>query len=438
MLHVGKGLYLYGVKQTISDNVKKRLDEYFKKESDLYGRYISVLSGSISLLDKHCDKTDDFRIELYNAALKMCLSLDAIYKIGETAESIDKKFLRIIHSYMNKFKSPDYLENITHINATINDMIKDNKQMYSGETTYSFRNGVKILKKDKISPQEATESIILMLYARDYFNIKSILTLRNYLFNSQIANAYIGVGKLNKNPGNDFMGLLFSDYVLIDSIFPLYRLVATDVKFLCAEHPLEKNNELIRENFDYICMIIYVRYITSILLFIIECDISDYLEKEEIDKILLEMYRKFSLIILSAVYRSLSMLEFTMFSNLEILNDICVYTHLFSPKDKLDNANKIFSAIAGDAGHEYFGKEIEMIVKRAIKKWEDGSELSHVQMIQKFKDSAKYKQYFEKRGFERNLKKVLKKRMDEEDIQKWAGVNYFQGRGHSSKKNSDS
>lgn len=421
MLHVGKALYLYGLEQDISNNVTNKLKKYFENEAEVYVRYASVLANSLENLNEYGDKTDDFRAELRKAAVGICLILDDVYKREGIRFYEPDEFKEIIHNYMDKFKSPDFSENLNHINATIKNKI----DRYSIVEKYSFFNGVKALKKNNITHQEATESIILMLYARDYFNIKSILGLRKYLLNSQIANVHLGIGKLNKNPGSDLMGILFSDYGLIDNIFDLYGMFRSKPEFLITDIPLEENGTLIKDNFDYVCMIIYARYITSLLIFIIECDKSGYFENEKIDKILLKIYRTFSLIILSSVYRSLSMFEFTWFSNLEILNDVCVYTHLISPRDKLDNASKMSSAIAGDASHENFDTEIKSIVNRAIKIWKGGSEISHVQMIKDFKNSKKYANYFNKRGFERNLKKALRKRMDEEGIQKWVGVNYL-------------
>lgn len=403
MLHVGKALYLYGSEQNISNNVTNKLKKYFEKEAEVYIRYASVLANSLENLNEYGDKTDDFRAELRKSAVGICLILDDVYKRDGIRFYEPDEFKEIIHNYMDKFKSPDFSENLNHLNSTIKNKI----DIYSKEEKYSFFNGVKVLKKKNITHQEATESIILMLYARDYFNIKSILVLRKYLLNSQIANDHLGMGKLNKNPGNDLMGILFSDYGLIDNIFDLYSMFRSKPEFLITDIPLDENGALVKDNFDYICMIIYARYITSLILFIIECDKSGYFENEKIDKILLKIYRTLSLIILSSVYRSLSMFEFTWFSNLEILNDVCVYTYLISPRDKLDKASKMSSAIAADSRHENYDDIIDKIIKRVIKMLDDGYDKFHPQMLKYFKKSKKYGPFFDKPGFERQLKQAI-------------------------------
>lgn len=83
------------------------------------------------------------------------------------------------------------------------------------------------------------------------------------------------------------------------------------------------------------------------------------------------------MIILNSVYRSLSMFEFTLFSNLQILNDICAYSYLITPRNKLDDASKISSAIAGDAGHKNHDDIINKIIKRVNTKLDKGCKDAH-------------------------------------------------------------
>lgn len=433
MLHVGKALFLYGEEQTISDNVTKKLKEYFDRQGELYVRYGSILNMATYILNERGDNSDDFRWELRRAAVGICAMLDEVYKKKGVKIYKQGEFLEILHEYINKFKNPDFLENINHINDTI----KNNRELYSKKVKYSFHEGVKIFKKDKIQPQDAVKSIISMLYARDYYNIDSILIMRNYLISSEIANYHLEICALTKKPGNDLLGLFFSDYTLIDRIYDLYNYFFNTPQSLMADIPLAENNELIKDNFDFICMIVYARYIISIFIFIIECDKTGYFENEKIDKILLKAYRTFSLIILSSVYRNLSMFEFTWFSNMELLNDICVYAYEISPRDRLDEARTMASAISADAAHKDFTKIIEKIVKAAIKKWKDGCDFNHIQMIDYYKKSNSYAEFFNERGFERNLKKSLIEAAKQEGINKISGVNYFQKGPRSRKKKDD-
>lgn len=435
MLHVGKALFLYGEDQEISDSVTKKLKEYFDKEAELYIRYSAILGMSVHVLNNSGDRSDDFRCELRHAAAGMCAILDEVYKTNSIKVYTASEFLNIIHEYIEKYKSSDFIENINHIKNTIEKI----KEKYSQKVKYSFYNGVKIFKKSKISPQEASEAIIRMLYARDYFNIDSILVLRNYLLNSEISNTHLNMDKLDKNPGNDLLGLFFSDYILIDKIYDMYTYFFNHPQSLIRDIPLEENSELITENFDFICTIIYVRYIISIFLFIIECDKTGYFENKKIDKILLKSYRTFSMIILNSVYRSLSMFEFTWFSNLELLNDICVYTSDISPRNRLDEARAMASAISADASHKNFKDIIEKIKKAALKKWKAGCEYHHIQMIDYFKKSKTYAPYFEQRGFERNLRKILIETAKQEGINKILGDGFYQkGPRRSRKKEENS
>ncbi|WP_165072833.1 hypothetical protein [Desulfovibrio sp. ZJ200] len=60
MLHVGKAvLYLYGVEQTLSNNVSNKLKKYFENEAEVYVRYASVLGNAIENLNEYGDRTDD-------------------------------------------------------------------------------------------------------------------------------------------------------------------------------------------------------------------------------------------------------------------------------------------------------------------------------------------------------------------------------------------
>lgn len=360
----------------------------------------------------------------------MCVILDEIYK--EDGIKIYKRdeFLEIIHKYIDKFKLPEFIENINHLN----NVIKSKKEYHSRCVKYSFQNGVNVFRKHKISPQEATKSIINMLYSSDYLNIDSILILRNYLLNSKIANYHLGMNTLSKNPGNNLLGLFFSDYVLIDKIFDIYIQFFDNTQFLLTDIPLDEDNELILDNFDYICMIIYARYIISIFIFIIECDTTGYFENEVIDKILARAYRTFSMVILSSVYRNLSMFEFTWFSNLEILNDICVYTHDISPRSKLDKARAIASAISADAGHKNYKDVITNIKKTAKKKWEEGCDFNHIQMIEYFKKLKKYSQYFDDDKFEGVLRKALIDLSNQEGFKKVLGIDCFRKGARRSRK----
>lgn len=101
------------------------------------------------------------------------------------------------------------------------------------------------------------------------------------------------------------------------------------------------------------------------------------------------------------------MFEFTWFSNLEILNDVCVYTYLISPRDKLDKASKMSSAIAADSRHENYDDIIDKIIKRVIKMLDAGYDKFHPQMLKYFKKSKKYGPFFDKPGFERQLKQAI-------------------------------
>lgn len=403
MLHIGKCEYLYGQEQTISDNVMKKLENYFNKEGELFVRYDSILSHLLYELDGYDDTTNDFRCELRKSAAVICLMLDGKHKHGELKIYKYQEIIDIIYAYMDKFKQAGFLEN----NTTIDSSIENNMEKYANKWKYSFYNGTKVLKKKKITPDLATKSIILMLYARDYFNIKSILILRNYVMNTEIAKIHLNTEKFNINPGNDLKGLIFSDYGLIEKILALYGSLRSNLSIFITDIPLEENGELIKDNFDYICMILYARNIISLIIFIIECDSTGYFENEKIDKILLKVYRTFSMIILNSVYRSLSMFEFTLFSNLQILNDICAYSYLITPRNKLDDASKISSAIAGDAGHKNHDDIINKIIKRVNTKLDKGCKDTHPQMLKYFKNSKEFSHHFNERGFERAFKKAL-------------------------------
>lgn len=222
------------------------------------------------MMNINYDKCDDFRCELRIAAINMCTVINSAYKKNVSKNYKLEKILKIIHKYLDEFRSPDFKSNIYFIIK----IIEHEKEAYSQRTKHSFFSGVKIFKKKVVSPQEATSSIINMLYATDYLQIDSILILRNYLLNSPIANSHLCMCTLNKNPSNNLLSLFFSDYVLIDKILDLFKQISNKPKDFFSDIPLHEGNELILDNFDYICMIIYARYIILLLVFIISCDIT--------------------------------------------------------------------------------------------------------------------------------------------------------------------
>lgn len=329
--------------------------------------------------------------------------MDEIYNEKTIKKYSEEELIGLLSSYPDKFKTRDFDKYLIHLQNTLN----DNKEKYNEKAKYSFSNGVKVFRRKEISPQDAIKSIIEMLFARDYFNLNAIKTLRSYLQSSKTANEYLDFASLNENPGSTLLGLFFSDYKLIAEILIIYRYVSTNPGLLLEDINLNKDGILAKEDFDQICTFIYARYIVSVYLFIIECDYSGYFDGEVVDKILLKVYRTFSILILRAVYRNLSMFEFTLFSNLEILNDVCVYAHEVSSRYRLDEARAMASAISADVRYKNYEDVIKYMLKIALKKRNLDENFSHTRAIAYFRSSEGYGPYFEKRGFERQFRKAI-------------------------------
>lgn len=315
------------------------------------------------------------------------------------------------------------------------------KNSFPSDEKYSFYNGTKIFLNNNVTPEDAIKSIACILFARDYFNFDSIRLLREYLIKSPMANILLKMNSLEKSLNDDILSIFLSDYKILNNILFTYDIL--NIRYikdiLYYESSLEINGKLNVSLFDYICALIYLRYIISIYISLIEHIVCPYIDDKNIEQYLLRMYRTLGLVIIISIYKNISLSEIMWFQQITILNDILVYSYYVSPASKVNELESIFSTCYAYYGHKYFGYKIRKIVDEALEKWKNGCEYSHIEMIKYFKRSTKYKSYFDERGFERNLNKELKIRMKDAGINKIVGDGYYpKGYKRPRKKKEDS
>lgn len=163
---------------------------------------------------------------------------------------------------------------------------------------------------------------------------------------------------------------------------------------------------------------------------------------KNIEYSLIKIYRRLGLLILSSVYKDISVSDLIWLQQLMIINDILIHSYFIIQNKRIFVLESVLSTLSTYYTPKYTCKisvTIDNIIKDAIKMYKDGSEHSHIQMIEYFKKKKKYADYFSIRGFERNLKSKLKRVMKDNNINKIEGDGYYRkGYKRPRKKKEDS
>lgn len=424
MLNIGQLLYTFKEGQYISEKAQKRLTDYLEEESRVFSRYTSlesILSVYLPNMDAHYE---DDKLEFRKLILFLVTVLD--HGLEESPQMLLPRYVaENIQEYIRLLSTSEYADNLRHIDRTISEF----KSTYTQKSCLSYGKVQEVLRNKKLD-KEAIITILKSLYfAHDYMDIASILALRSYLLKNHKSDKYVRLTQLKPNPGNTLQGILFSDSILLEDILILYNKLCTDYELIWPDFTCIKEDGIDQETFDLVLVAAYSRYVVALLLFLVQCDYSGYFDKKDIGIYLLKVYRKFGFVIFTAIYKYLTVAEQVLCVSMLILDDVCTYYSSLFTRNRLDNARALASALSRDIATEDFSRVIEKLCQKALDLWEKGSELGHIDMINSFKKQARYKTYFEKRGFERQLATKLKDLCREKNIPRITGIHISARKG---------
>lgn len=424
MIHSQAPLVPPILKKMPNEKTWKKILEFGHKCEDYSSHYYHILYGLMSEINeikKLSDDDIDDNTEAFIYILKMFSVLD-----NQSLDINNKKFscdelIKILNEYIKFLKSNTHSLNILIIRQNI----KYNKKFNIRKESYSFYRGTKMfLDGDNVPPVE--DCLISMLYARDFYNIDSIKILRSFIMTSNIGRGNLETDRLDKNPDSNLWSLFMSDCVLIDRIIKMYfgLRLDKDKYYLFNIDSLEKDGELDATKIHFVCIAIYARFILAIFIFIIEGDLS-FGDKEIFLHQLMKIYRGFSLFIFAHIYKYLSITEILLFSNVELLNDVCAHFSDIYSIQRISEIRSLSSALAADSMYQNLTKVINKIVEKSLSMLKDGSDFDHIDFIEYFEKSKKYGKYFDESGFRRNLSEALKKMMRDNKINRIRGDGYY-------------
>lgn len=425
MLNIGQFLYTYKTDQHISDKVYKKLEDYFKSESKIFSRYSSLENSLYRNLPNINYQSEDDTLEFRKMILFLCSTLDEEMNSESKDTGSVSEITKMLLDYFDFISQSQHTDSISHIQ----DAIREYKNTYTYNYTYSYKNSYRLLQHKHISPEDLIYAMKCIYFAHDHFNFKYILLLRKYILTNFNNDNYIKLSLLKDNPGNDLLGIIFSDSVVLPDIFVLYEFMSTQFDVMKNNFSLLIDDKINVDNLMFILNVSYARYLVGICIFIIQCDYTGYFDKKNVEVMLLRMYRKFSFIIFTSIYKYFSVADMFLCISTLLLDDICIFTASMFTRDMIDNARSIASALSRDSAIEVYDDILDKICKEILKLWYDGNELGHIDMINKYKNSTKYLAYFEKKGFERQLREKLKNLCKERNIPRITGIHVSARKG---------
>lgn len=271
MLHIAKSLL--PIKQLIvlerpeDDKFSKKLDNYIYKEGSFFRHYSHILNSSFTKLNTRVNHNNN-HYDIINTIIDISDIFDIKYNDDIYKSYNSEEIIEITNQYIKEHISlPDNYSDFIGIEKDI----KQYNESFQHDEEYSFYKGTKIFLETNITPQDAKISIIRMLFARDLFNFDAITLLREYLINSPMANTTLQIDTSNKNKCDNLLAIFRSDYKLLKEILYIFdESNNINIKQLFLYEPsLVINGALNTILFDYICALIYSRYIIAIYIFLI-------------------------------------------------------------------------------------------------------------------------------------------------------------------------
>jgi len=399
--------------QIPSENVERKMSDFSEQEQKLF-YYIYGMNRMTTfdiLSQKHDSDISNFLcscgIRAYEFMIDKNLDIFAQYKSN-------KKIIEDSYRYVCFLKSPDNGEHIEKIRNAVN-LIRDHAKIHPN---YSFSAAVSVLDKKKVELDEGVRALKAMLFARDFYDIDSILKLRKRIFKSNLFDVLIKKHVISGTPKNDILSIFFYDYMLLEQAIVLtYDLQVSDF------------SDDFTESFDFSCVYIYFRFILDIYLLIGQCDTSNFFDESRLEIEISKVYHRLNIILYFALRKYLSPNEHMAFITSSLIDDICLHVQTAFDVDRLQRSVSISSAIARASGHADFSKGIGEICEKAARQWEGGSPLDHKDMIDSFRTHKRYAEFFSMRGFERQLSSSIKQLCRERGFKVIRGVDIASRKG---------
>lgn len=395
------------------ENISTKIQEYSTDEMRLFYHFFGInrllYTGLLENSELNCDNN----IECIRGSI-----IDVINYLldegidGFIIEKNIKNIRNMLYKYMGDLKNKNIPDGIEKINNAIS-FLKERAKVCK---EYSFDSAYEIFKKTHVDKYEALCAIKMMLLAKDYFNIDKIYKLRERLLSTELYRDIMKDFVMLKKPPQNILSLFLSDYMLIEQIIPVINIV----------YYLDwDDDERLQYSFNFVCMLLYFRFILNIYILVGQCDTTGFFDEKRMEIYLSKIYHRINIIIYNYIYKSLSINEHIYFLVTAIFDDFCLHAQTSLDVDRLDKGVRLAGAIARTPARTEIDDIINQICGEAIKEWNDGSPLDHIDMIEFFKKKKKYACFFAKGSFEKRLNARIKKVCSENNIRRIRGIDIF-------------
>lgn len=427
MLNIGQMLYTLKEGQSLSSKVNERLQQYLTAESAIFSRYSSIQNIIASTLNDKSEQCGDGPVGFRNFMTILEGILNESLELTDDKKLTTEEVIYLCLAYIEEISQPKNADNLEHISKSLDEV----KPFFTKPSSCSFSTAAKLLKKKELTRENMTEILKNIYFGRDYLNISSIIEIRAYIMHHlpKLIDVMPPKSSWKENPGNTFMGLVFSDMPIFKDALSIYSLSLANNDFIKYDFSI-CTEEAGVENFNFVLSLAYCRYLIGAFIFLTQCDYSGSFDNRGVERWLIKAYRRYGFGVLTSIYKSFTAIDMMHAVSMIFLDDICTYTSASFTRDRLDSARAIASALSRDIAIKDFSEIIEKICSSAVEQWEAGSQLDHISMLEEFKKNRRYAKYFKERGFERQLKLKLREIMRAKGLHFILGEDVFKRTGN--------
>lgn len=429
MLNSGQIAYQFTEGHKISDGLRNKLSAYSEEQLKLFTRYASMENQVIFALGQAHPDEAARSILVRNYMLYLVSALNQLSQADGRIINSPKELIDTIMSYLDSLPTERFADTINNIHAALS----FRKELFLGANPYSYKTAATLLRTGNLTKDDSIQIAKCLYFAHDYLDFSAVLSLRKSILSKYASGWPLHADKLSPNPGTNLLSLLFSDKSLIVDLIGLYEVFASNPNNAKIDMTIWEDDALNFESFSWVCLFGYGRYLITAVIFVVQCGLTSSLDVYRICKTLLSIYNRFGFYIFTAFYKYINTFEEMSLPVTLLLEDMAMHTSIFHTHAHLDKARSLASAISRDSAVKDFTDVIEKICERAMKEWNSGCALNHMDMIRKFKGYKRYASYFKERGFESKLCKRMKLLCRENGIKAIAGEDVAARQG---KKNS--
>lgn len=333
--------------------------------------------------------------------------------------NIDGTYDEYVHNYSNDlFKFFDYMDEILKDEKVI-DYIQEGmifcEDNYFRPDTLSFNMASMVLDLNNINLENAIAIIKTTFFARDYFNVKGITKIRNYLLST---NDFKNKFKHCKYKEYDFENC----FMLFASDYPL---MGDNICFEKEFIDITIENDDLLTRFNSILYLIYLRYLYNVAIFICKILPHIFYSEEALEIIFSKVYHRLSFFIFNSLYNYLIEKE-RIYYLVSMIVDDCVLHHQSSLA--FYNMEKMFrlsSKLYRKFNSYKNDGVINEICDSSLIKWKSGCNIDHIDMIELYKNNKKYSGYFNDKKFYNRLIFKIKEVCKNNNIRMIRGVDVF-------------